>query len=80
MIRHILFWKYTDNIKAEHKEEWALHFLQDSVATMDGKVDGLLKIEMTMTLYSMLNSGTRNHLRRSGNIRFMLHTGSAVRI
>ena len=37
MIRHILFWKYTDNIKAEHKEEWALHFLQDSVATMDGK-------------------------------------------
>lgn len=31
MIRHILFWKYTDNIKAEHKEEWALHFLQDSV-------------------------------------------------
>ena len=45
MIRHILFWKYTDNIKAEHKEEWALHFLQDSVATMDGKVDGLLKID-----------------------------------
>lgn len=37
MIRHILFWKYTDNIKAEHKEEWALHFLQDSVTTMDGK-------------------------------------------
>ena len=46
MIRHILFWKYTDNIKAEHKEEWALHFLQDSVTTMDGKVDGLLKIEI----------------------------------
>lgn len=46
MIRHILFWKYTDNIKAEHKEELALHFLQDSVATMDGKVDGLLKIEI----------------------------------
>ena len=34
MIRHILFWKYTDAVKAEHKEAEALAFLQKSVATM----------------------------------------------
>lgn len=28
MIRHILFWKYTDTVKAEHKEAEALAFLQ----------------------------------------------------
>lgn len=33
MIRHILFWKYTDTVKAEHKEAEALAFLQISVAT-----------------------------------------------
>ena len=28
MIRHILFWNYTDNVKAQHKEEETLKFLQ----------------------------------------------------
>ena len=41
MIRHILFWKYTDTVKAEHKEAEVLAFLQKSVATMVGHIDGL---------------------------------------
>ena len=41
MIRHILFWKYTDTVKAEHKEAEALAFLQKSVATMVGHIEGL---------------------------------------
>ena len=41
MIRHILFWKYTDTVKAEHKEAEALAFLQKSVATMVGHIDSL---------------------------------------
>ena len=35
MIRHILFWNYTDNVKAQHKEEESLKFLQNSVDTMN---------------------------------------------
>ena len=46
MIRHILFWKYTDTVKAEHKEAEALAFLQKSVATMVGHIDGLLCAEI----------------------------------
>lgn len=46
MIRHILFWKFTDQIKAEHREAEALAFLQNSVATMDGHIDGLLCAEI----------------------------------
>ena len=41
MIRHILFRKYTDTVKAEHKEAEALAFLQKSVATMVGHIEGL---------------------------------------
>ena len=41
MIRHILFWKYTDTVKAEHKEAEALAFLQKSVATMVGHIESL---------------------------------------
>lgn len=40
MIRHILFWNYTDNVKAQHKEEETLKFLQNSVDTMNGHIDG----------------------------------------
>lgn len=29
MIRHILFWNYTDKVKSEHKEKETLKFLQD---------------------------------------------------
>lgn len=46
MIRHILFWKYTDAVKAQHQEAEALKFLQNSVATMRGRNDGLLCIEI----------------------------------
>lgn len=46
MIRHILFWKYTDAVKAEHNEAVALDFLQKSVATMTGHIDGLLCAEI----------------------------------
>ena len=46
MIRHILFWKFTDQVKAEHREAEALAFLQNSVATMDGHIDRLLRAEI----------------------------------
>ena len=38
MIRHILFWNYTDNVKAQE----TLKFLQNSVDTMNGHIDGLI--------------------------------------
>lgn len=41
MIRHILFWKYTDTVKVDHKEAETLAFLQKSVATVVGHIDGL---------------------------------------
>ena len=46
MIRHILFCKYTDAVKSEHREREALYFLQKSVATMPGHVAGLLRAEI----------------------------------
>lgn len=44
MIRHILFWKYTDTVKAEHKEAEALAFLQKSVATIQNFCTRVCKI------------------------------------
>ena len=46
MIRHILFWNYTEKVKKKHGEEEALRFMQDSVATMNGNIDGLLQAEL----------------------------------
>ncbi len=46
MIRHILFWNYTDAVKEKQGEEEALQFMQDSVATMNGKIDGLIQAEI----------------------------------
>lgn len=46
MIRHILFWNYTDKVKKEHKEEEMLKFLQNSVNTMNGNIDGLINAEI----------------------------------
>jgi len=46
MIRHILFWNYTEKVKAEHKEDEMLPFLQQSVDTMNGKIDGLIRAEI----------------------------------
>ena len=50
MIRHILFWNYTDTVKNQHREAEALQFLQESVATMNGHIDGLLKAEIGTNL------------------------------
>lgn len=50
MIRHILFWKYTAEVKQAHKEKEMLVFLQKSVETMEGKIPGLLKIEIQSNL------------------------------
>lgn len=50
MIRHILFWNYTDTVRNQHREAEALQFLQDSVATMNGHIDGLLKAEIGTNL------------------------------
>ena len=41
MIRHIIFWNYTEKVKAEHKEDEMLSFLQQSVDMMNGKIEGL---------------------------------------
>ena len=40
----------TDAVKAQHQEAEALKFLQNSVATMRGRIDGLLCIEIGLNL------------------------------
>lgn len=40
MIRHILFWNFTEKVKEEHTQEESLRFMQQSVATMNGKYRG----------------------------------------
>ena len=70
MIRHILFWKYTDTVKAEHREAEALAFLQKSVATMVGHIDGLRCAEINtntaggeydLVFYSELRDADHQH-------------------
>ena len=34
MIRHILFWNYTEKVKEEHTQEESLRFMQQSVACL----------------------------------------------
>ena len=46
MIRHILFWNYTEAVKEKRGEEEALQFMQKSVETMNGQIEGLLKAEI----------------------------------
>lgn len=66
MIRHILFWNYTEKVKEEHTQEESLRFMQQSVATMNGNIEGLLHAEITailpvaMTLFFMQNLQMRN--------------------
>ena len=86
MIRHILFWKYTDTVKAEHKEAEALAFLQKSVATMVGHIDGLRCAEINTNtaggeydLVFYLSCGMRMPYKHSKIIRCILPTGSAAR-
>lgn len=86
MIRHILFWKYTDTVKAEHKEAEALAFLQKSVATMVGHIDGLRCAEINTNTAggstiscSIPNCGMQMPYKHFKIIRCILPTGNAAR-
>lgn len=45
MIRHILFWNYTEEVKKNHKEKETLIKLKESVKTLE-EIEGLLRVEM----------------------------------
>lgn len=86
MIRHILFWKYTDTVKAEHKEAEALAFLQNPLrqwsvilmASAAQKSIQTLPVESTISC-SIPNCGMQMPYKRSKIIRCILPTGSAAR-
>ena len=71
MIRHILFWKYTDTVKAEHKEAEALAFLQKSVATMVSESG-----EQVFVVLSAM-SGTTNSLIEISNYLYKKNSDGA---
>ena len=45
MIRHILFWNYTKEVKENYLEKETLQKLKESVQTLEG-IEGLLCVEM----------------------------------
>ena len=45
MIRHILFWNYTKEVKENHLEKETLQKLKESVHTLE-EIEGLLCVEM----------------------------------
>ena len=45
MIRHILFWNYTDEVKEKHQEKETLIKLKESVETLKD-IEGLLCVDM----------------------------------
>ena len=49
MIRHILFWNYTDEVKEKHQEKETLIKLKESVETLKD-IEGLLCVEMEENL------------------------------
>ncbi len=49
MIRHILLWKFTDEVKNNHQEKEVLAKLKQSVETLK-EIDGLLNVEMDVNL------------------------------
>ena len=51
MIRHILFWNYTDEVKEKHQEQETLIKLKESVETLKD-IAGLLCVEMEENLTS----------------------------
>ena len=51
MIRHILFWNYTKEVKENHLEKETLQKLKESVQTLEG-IEGLLCVEMEENLTS----------------------------
>lgn len=85
MIRHILFWKYTDTVKAEHKEAEALAFKnplrQWSVILMASSVQKsiqTLPVESTISC-SIPNCGMQMLYKHFKIIRCILPTGNAAR-
>ena len=55
MIRHILFWNYTKEVKENHLEKETLQKLKESVQTLEG-IEGLLCVEMEEKLDFRLQS------------------------
>ena len=51
MIRHILFWNYTKEVKENHLEKETLQKLKESVHTLE-EIEGLLCVEMEENLTS----------------------------
>ena len=49
MIRHILFWNYTKEVKENNLEKETLQKLKESVQTLEG-IEGLLCVEMEENL------------------------------
>ncbi len=45
MLKHILFWQFSDAVTAENRAE-VLKKLSDSVKNFEGKIDGLLSCEI----------------------------------
>lgn len=86
MIRHILFWKYTDTVKAEHKEAEALAFLQNplrqwSVILMASAAQKSMRTlpAGSMTSCSIPNCGMQMLYKHFKIIRCILPTGNAAR-
>lgn len=50
MIRHILFWKLTEQVKAAGREKEAAGFVADSVRTMAGRIEGMRCAELGVNL------------------------------
>lgn len=46
MIRHIILWKFSDQVKKDGNEEQVIQLLSQSVSNMVGKIDGLLSAEV----------------------------------
>lgn len=46
MIRHIILWKFSDQVKKDGNEKQVIQCLSKSVAGMVGKIDGLLSAEI----------------------------------
>ena len=46
MVRHILLWKFSKQVKEEGRQQEALAAMSASVSTMVGKIPGLLRAEI----------------------------------
>ena len=54
MIRHILFWNYTDEVKEKHQEKETLIKLKESVETLKD-IEGLNMIQHNHSLVAIKN-------------------------